>query len=278
MYFHIHLCHELPRVDACNPCSWFLQQHRSCRPLSWKLGYRIWLSSILLCLLASILDSSNLWNTAKLRDVLSHRLDPYQEFQLFRQVKILVYFFYIRLCVQLFEHYFSVCSFDRKYFWGTSPSKMSDNKTSFPVLWHSEIFGVKHLPFCIIPPLIHFNEQSGEIPSSINTKQIFNVLNEKVSGFIFFFELSDKIHNSENRLERFPWNPTCFPATDMSWQGNPKHQQSAFGMSPAYTLLMSFAYHSPFLYFSFNISFCLFLIGISSNTFRCSSVSKCIEM
>lgn len=76
---------------------------------------------------------------------------------------------------------------------------MSDNETPFSVLWHSEIFGIEHLPFRIIPPPLHFNEQSGEIPSSINAKQIFNVLNEKVSGFIFFFELSDKIHNSEKQ-------------------------------------------------------------------------------
>lgn len=76
---------------------------------------------------------------------------------------------------------------------------MSDNETPFSVLWHSEIFGIEHLPFRIIPPLLHFNEQSGEIPSSINTKQILNVLNEKVSGSIFFFELSDKVHNSEKQ-------------------------------------------------------------------------------
>lgn len=134
-----------------------------------------------------------------LHDVLFRHLVQYQVFLLIRLVQIPVYFFYIRLCVQLFEYYFSVCSFDRKYFCGTSASKMSDNKTSFPVLRYSEIFGVEHLPFCIIPPLLHFNEQSGEIPSSINTKQIFNVLNEKVSGFIFFFELSDKVHNSEKQ-------------------------------------------------------------------------------
>ena len=71
-----------------------------------------------------------------------------------------------------------VCSFDRKYFCGTSSSKMSDNKTTLPVLWHSEVFTVENLPFRIIPAFVHFSEKSGEIPSSINTKQVRNILNE----------------------------------------------------------------------------------------------------
>ncbi len=44
---------------------------------------------------------------------------------------------------------------------------------------------------------------------------------------------------SKNKLDRSPANPACFPATDMSWQGNPATQQSLLGMSLALVSRMS---------------------------------------
>ena len=44
-----------------------------------------------------------------------------------------------------------VCSAERKYFSGTSVSKMSNKVHPFPVLGNSELFGINNTPFCVIP-------------------------------------------------------------------------------------------------------------------------------
>src|SRR5579863_7242729 len=48
---------------------------------------------------------------------------------------------------------FSVISLDRKYFWSTCSSKMSDNEYSFSVLRDPKR-AVKHLPLQVIPQFI----------------------------------------------------------------------------------------------------------------------------
>ena len=87
---------------------------------------------------------------------------------------------------------FCICCLERKYLIFTPPfSKMSNSIDSFPVLWYSEIFCVKHFPLDIIPQLLHFKEDGSEVIPSVAAKHSLNIFVDKPCGSISFFEFTN---------------------------------------------------------------------------------------
>ena len=80
--------------------------------------------------------------------------------------------------IELFNIFWVACG-ERKYFGSGCSSKMSDNEHSLPVLWHSVIFAVKHLPLTVIPQLINRGDDGAESFSVVMTEQSFNIFKDE---------------------------------------------------------------------------------------------------
>ena len=65
---------------------------------------------------------------------------------------------------------------DRKYFWSTCSSKMSDNEHPFPVLGNAEILRVKNLPLAVIPKFIQRTEDDLKGIPFVVAEESFDVL------------------------------------------------------------------------------------------------------
>jgi hypothetical protein len=56
---------------------------------------------------------------------------------------------------------------------------MSDNEHSLPVLGHSVILAVKHLPLQVIPQLIKRGDDGSESLSVVMTQKSFNIFKDE---------------------------------------------------------------------------------------------------
>lgn len=72
-----------------------------------------------------------------------------------------------------------ICVCERKYFSGTSLSKISDNIHALSGLGDSEILAVKHLPCDIVPQFIQRREDGRKSPALVMRQQSGNIFKQQ---------------------------------------------------------------------------------------------------